>query len=168
MLKTMLEEPSNNARKLVKMFHGRLFSIMDANTNKQLYAVHLEYVCHVCWWHGPIHSHEDYLLLQRDINAIAGWPVSKTASIVEWKQVQVHDFLKETDSWMAFHLKEFLSTNISGCLHLLRLVLVTPYQNNMQQLGSSTLCSKNYSLMLPNVMYIMLLILIPIIPYYAL
>jgi len=48
MLKTMLEEPSNNARKLVRMFHGRLFSIMDANTNKQLYVVaHLEYVCQV-------------------------------------------------------------------------------------------------------------------------
>jgi len=47
MLKTVLEAPSNNARKLARMFHGRLFSIMDANTNKQLYVAHLEYVCQV-------------------------------------------------------------------------------------------------------------------------
>ena len=41
----------SNARKLVGMFHRRFFSIMDANTNKQLYVTyirpHLEYACQV-------------------------------------------------------------------------------------------------------------------------
>ena len=63
----MLEEPSNNARKLVKMFHGRLFSITDANTNKQLYAVHLEYVCHVCDPHLIKDMHDMHRSLSRNL-----------------------------------------------------------------------------------------------------